>query len=479
MEFHSQELNVYINKSYLQQGYDNERAINKRVSVLLKHHKLPKKGLDDRSIELLLQELASLDSNNFISNVGVGEREGRIFSSIVAKRHFYLSHGIGRSGDIAEVQPKAAGSSIIYKITTRLVSHALQISGLKDSSNLLLLPLATGMTLSFCLNSLKSKYPNRKYVIWPRIDQKSCFKSIIASDLIPIIIDNIIIENSMVTNINYIKELIESDLYKDQILCILSTTSCFAPRQPDRIDELAVLAKQYDIGHIINNAYGTQCKVIMKLINRAVVIGHVDAIIQSTDKNFMVPVGGAIVVSPSKQFIDDLSASYPGRANSSPIIDLFITLLSMGEDGYQNLLEDRIKCHTILQLNLQQIISKFNLSIINSSKNTISIAVTLDNFINSNKELSFLGSMLFQRSISGCRVVSCSTKITNISACSIGMKHEELLIFFERLEKTLLKYQSQFVFNNLKSVISTTCIDDNIIEPKNEDDQNVELIDGK
>ena len=32
-----------------------------------------------------------------------------------------------------------------------------------------------------------------------------------------------------------------------------------------------------------------------------------DAFVQSTDKNFMVPVGGAIVASPSSQIIEDLA----------------------------------------------------------------------------------------------------------------------------------------------------------------------------
>jgi O-phospho-L-seryl-tRNASec:L-selenocysteinyl-tRNA synthase len=61
------------------------------------------------SIELILSELASMDSNNFPSNIGAGEREGRVYSGMVARRHFRLSHGIGRSGNIAEVQPKSAG----------------------------------------------------------------------------------------------------------------------------------------------------------------------------------------------------------------------------------------------------------------------------------------------------------------------------------------------------------------------------------
>jgi len=47
-----------------------------------------------------------MDSNNFLDNVGVGEREARIASRLVRRRHYGLAHGVGRSGDIAAVQPK-------------------------------------------------------------------------------------------------------------------------------------------------------------------------------------------------------------------------------------------------------------------------------------------------------------------------------------------------------------------------------------
>ncbi len=45
----------------------------------------------------------------------------------------------------------------------------------------------------------------------------------------------------------------------------------------------------------------------------------------------MVPVGGAFVFSNDKKIIKDLSEIYPGRASNAPIVDLFITLLSMGK----------------------------------------------------------------------------------------------------------------------------------------------------
>ena len=41
-------------------------------------------------------------------------------------------------------------------------------------------------------------------------------------------------------------------------------------------------------------------------------IGRVDAFIQSTDKNFMVPVGGAIIAGFDKNFIEQISKTYPG-----------------------------------------------------------------------------------------------------------------------------------------------------------------------
>lgn len=47
-----------------------------------------------------------MDSNNFMGAAGVGEREARVACPLVARRHYRLAHGIGRSGDIAAPQPK-------------------------------------------------------------------------------------------------------------------------------------------------------------------------------------------------------------------------------------------------------------------------------------------------------------------------------------------------------------------------------------
>jgi hypothetical protein len=59
---------------------------------------------------LCLQDAALMDSNTFPGQVGLGEREGRVACPLVERMHCRLAHGIGRSGDIAAEQPKAAGA---------------------------------------------------------------------------------------------------------------------------------------------------------------------------------------------------------------------------------------------------------------------------------------------------------------------------------------------------------------------------------
>ena len=52
-----------------------------------------------------------------------------------------------------------------------------------------------------------------------------------------------------------------------------------------------------NISHVINNAYGITCGKIIDMIAQANKVGKVDVIISSTDKNFMVPVGGSLIYS--------------------------------------------------------------------------------------------------------------------------------------------------------------------------------------
>ena len=163
-----------IPKTHATVGLSNLIASQKRYKSLFIHKRLPDHGWSDIQIQSLLFMLSTLDTNNKTlakggsseSNddtrwCGVGEREGRVYSSLVSQRHYGLAHGMGRSGDILEPQPKAAGSSVLVKLTLLLALDAMRRgSGLNGKKNGpaahgILLPLCTGMSMSLFLQSIK------------------------------------------------------------------------------------------------------------------------------------------------------------------------------------------------------------------------------------------------------------------------------------------------------------------------------------
>ncbi len=141
----------------------------------------------------------------------------------------------------------------------------------------------------------------------------------------------------------------------------------------------------------------------MLILTKASRVGRVDAVVQSTDKNFMVPVGGAIISSFDEDVLEMISSSYPGRASSSQSIDMLITLLSMGSNEYINLIKERKHLFSYLKTELEKIAMKYDEKLLDTPNNPISMALTLKNFGNMNKDITQIGSMLFTRLVSGAR----------------------------------------------------------------------------
>lgn len=281
-----------------------------------------------------------------------------------------------------------------------------------------LVPMATGMTLALCLSTIKKTRPKASYVLWSRIDQKSCFKSILVANLKPVIIDTIRTEDGLSTNMSAFKQKIE-ELGSDNIVAIFSTTSCFAPRQCDNISALSMLAKENNIPHVVNNAYGMQSKRIMNKIGN--VAGNkdcrLDLIVQSTDKNLMVPVGGAVIAGKG-ELIDQVSKQYAGRASSSQTLDVFMTLLSLGKSGYLKLVENRESVFQYMKTALLNL-NESSVNVMPTKENPISIALA----INSIESETNVGSMLFKRGVSGARFIS-TREIKSIDGYEFqGKKH--------------------------------------------------------
>jgi len=190
--------------------------------------------------------------------------------------------------------------------------------------------------------------------------------------------------------------------------------------------------------------------------------------------------GGAIVLSPTKGIIDNIGKIYAGRASSSPILDLFITLLSMGMAGYQRLLQNRTNLLDSFKCRLAQVAERHGERLLQCPSNTISFGITLDDlsrrqsqadeseedYLKSiESDISGFGSVLFSRCVSGTRVVprgvtktmgksqkfagfgSSHDKFPHAymtAACAIGLSGAEVDDFFKRLDRAFVQYKKKF-----------------------------------
>jgi O-phospho-L-seryl-tRNASec:L-selenocysteinyl-tRNA synthase len=327
----------FIGKSYTQICNELISSHDKIFQNILHSRSIPDEALTQNTISYILNYISNMDSNNGPYHIGIGEREGRIISSLVHQRNYGLVHGIGRSGNINDLQPKACGSSLLVQLINSLLKNLLHSIGMTFIKDIIILPFATGMALTLTYLTLRLQKPKAKYIIWSRIDQKTCLKCIVTSGFEPIIINpipNKTNDYEIETDVECIKNAI--DKYGiDNILCVTSTTSCFAPRCYDNIEEISKICKEKKLFHVINNAYGIYCTKIIDMINKADKSGEVTLVISSTDKNFMVPVGGAFIYSSKEDMVLKVKKNYPGRASISPILDLFISFLEMGKNKYK------------------------------------------------------------------------------------------------------------------------------------------------
>ena len=191
----------------------------------------------------------------------------------------------------------------------------------------------------------------------------------------------------------------------------------------------------------------------------------------------VVFLGGAIVVSPNKKVIETVGKVYAGRASSSPLVDLFITLLSMGLNGYTKLLKERTAMLENFPKRFEAIASKYGERVLECKGNTISFGMTLDSLArprradededeylqSTAKQISSFGAMLFSRCVSGTRVVPRNqVKIMGghdfvgfgsstqayphaymTAACAIGVSPAEVTEFLRRLDKTLAEFETK------------------------------------
>lgn len=240
-------------------------------------------------------------------------------------------------------------------------------------------------------------------MVWPRIDQKTCLKCIRTANLEPLVVEEKLVGDALTTDVEAIDKVLRER--SEEILCVLTTSSCFAPRVPDSLEAVSQLCKKYDVAHVLNNAYGLQCSKIANAIKESMRQGRLDCVVQSTDKNFMVPVGGSLIFSQRPQLIKQISEKYPGRACSSPIVDLFITLLEMGKTGIKRLYKERKENFKYMKEKAQTVMQRLGERVLETRDNSISLGLTLGNILKDQDPVE-LGSVLYSKKVMGHRILT-------------------------------------------------------------------------
>ncbi len=419
----------------------------KPIKTLFEQKSVPKEPWSDEQIEFLLLTLSNMDTDKDNKAARVGEREARIASKLHLQTSAGFCHGIGRSGFLTAPQPKAPGGSIMYEISNYLARDILRNFGLPNVKEVIIVPLCTGMSLSLTLGALRPRIDdnntsNKSTVIVPQIDHKAVLKAIDLMGLKTKIVKGKIFGDAVRIPIEDIESSLDDDCF-----AIISLTSFFPPREHDNIKDISRLAQEKGLIHVIINAYGVQSPEWMKLIRAAIDAGRVDAIIQSTDKNFLTPIGGALIASPIKESIDKISQAYAGRASATPIVNFLISMLSFGISGYQKLIEEQQQNRKILEEKLSEVAIKINERLLDVH-NPVAVALSLETL--KTEQLYALGGALYNLRVTGPRVYNPKEKSFGtccenyptpyiVMNAAIGSKTKDITSAVERFEKAYLQ----------------------------------------
>ncbi|MFW9845952.1 MAG: O-phosphoseryl-tRNA(Sec) selenium transferase [Candidatus Thorarchaeota archaeon] len=364
------------------------------VKDVLNRRKFPEKPLADDQIELMFRLLASMDTDKDPAAARVGEREARVASPYISQLAAGFNHGIGRSGHVAAPQPKAPGASMMQQVANTVVLDAIRVLGLPNVRAGLVLPLATGMAIGLVLSALR-RATGINTVLLPRLDHTSPEKGVKLTGLNLLTTPTFLEDDAVRADLG----VLEKEMAGGDSCAVLATTTFFPPREPDPVKEIARLCSDKNVPLVINNAYGVQSEKVMKSLKAAIDAGRVDAIVQSSDKNFLAPVGASIVASPSEENVIQTAESYAGRASASPVAQTLAALLALGRERYMSLRAEQVENRTYLETRLTEIAESIGQRVL-AVENTIACAMTLDGL-----DAEAIGGHLYNARVTGPRAI--------------------------------------------------------------------------
>ena len=411
----------------------------KPIRILLEQRRLPETGWEDDLIRFFLTLLSWMDTDKDREGARIGEREARVSSRLVSELASGFCHGVGRSGSLHAAQPKAGGASLAYFFANRIALDTLRRCGVPNYQSASILPVATGMAIGLSA-AVAREETGRRGVVYPRVDHHSPLKGMRLFGMRVKTVESTVFGDAVRVPVEKIAEALDGET-----AAVVSTTTFFPPRESDDVKAIAKLAADEKIFHIINNAYGVQSRQIMSQIKGAMDAGRVDAVVQSTDKNFLTPVGGSIVASASSEFAERVAQIYAGRASAAPIVQFLAAVLSIGFSGYEALRDAQEENRRLLQVKLKETAERHDERLLNVV-NPIAVAMTLRNH-NAKK----VGFNLYSSRVTGPRVL----EETDFGVCceryhspyitmnaAIGAAEADILQATATLEKVLKKTET-------------------------------------
>lgn len=391
-------LDKTIPESMARRGRTTIDSLMAPIRDVLNRRVFPDKSMTDLQLELMMQILSSMDTDKDPEAARVGEREARIASPFIGTLAAGFNHGIGRSGQLSAPQPKAAGASLMQQVANTIALDAIRKLGLRNAKAGIVTPLSTGMTLALALGALRRELRIQK-VLYPRIDHLSPRRGISLTGLEEVPVSTVIENDAVRVNLGEL----ETKISRTKSCAVLSTTTFFPPRESDPMKAIARLCADHDIPLVVNNAYGVQSQDTMNQLRSAIDAGRVDAIVQSSDKNFMAPVGGSIVVSPNPAVIDWIADTYAGRATAAPVVQTLCALLSLGLDRYRALQKQQQENLAFLNERLATVAENHQQRVIDV-KNPVSCAMTMNGL-----DVKEIGARLYNAKVTGPRAVEAGT----------------------------------------------------------------------
>ncbi len=366
-------------------------AVLKPIRVLLEQRRIPEDGWNDEEVRLLLKLLSMMDTDKDPDAARVGEREGRAASPLVAELAAGFCHGVGRSGDVVAPQPKAPGGSAMYALANTLASDAIRRFGAPNLRHAAVLPLSTGMSIALALAALKK---DGRHVVYPRVDHRSPIKGVELVGLKVKFVEGVVEGDAVRVPVDDVVEAVDRDT-----AAIISTTTFFPPREPDYVKEIAKAARDLGVPHIVNNAYGVQSREIMRMVRGAADAGRVDVVVQSTDKNFLTPVGGSVIAAKDEGVVERVSSVYAGRATAAPVVQFLAAVLCLGIRGYERLRDEQEENRKLLEKLMVDVAERHGERMLNVF-NPIACAMTLTRW-----KPAEVGAALYNLRVSGPRAL--------------------------------------------------------------------------